>query len=336
MTRCRQATLIALCTVCASGSARSAVTAPTPQRRSQRLARSTNFWSSAAAGGAAAAAATVVFHPVDTAKTVLQRGGGGAAVRALTPRALYRGVWPAAFSMMPACAVRMGAYEALKGALLEHAPRALSPGTLVFVASALSVVASSSVRAPLDMIKTRVQTDPSLSATRAMRTAWAGGARSLYRGAGLGLMRDVPFFGCNLLIYEQLKAAATDQRAARIARSLEAGSSGGARTVARGSSSGGGGSCARSDAVSLSPLELVLIGAAAQGIAGLVTNPADVLKTTVQSGAAANVVEALRACMAEGGVGSLMRGAGMRVAWIAPQGCIYYPAYEAVQRFFTG
>ena len=27
----------------------------------------------------------------------------------------------------------------------------------------------------------------------------------------------------------------------------------------------------------------------------------------------------------------LMRGAYMRVLWIAPQGCIYYPVYEAVQ-----
>ena len=26
-----------------------------------------------------------------------------------------------------------------------------------------------------------------------------------------------------------------------------------------------------------------------------------------------------------------MRGAAMRVLWIAPQGCVYYPVYEAVQ-----
>ena len=26
-----------------------------------------------------------------------------------------------------------------------------------------------------------------------------------------------------------------------------------------------------------------------------------------------------------------MRGASMRVLWIAPQGCVYYPVYEAVQ-----
>ena len=31
------------------------------------------------------------------------------------------------------------------------------------------------------------------------------------------------------------------------------------------------------------------------------------------------------------GAAGLMRGASMRVLWIAPQGCVYYPVYEAVQ-----
>jgi len=68
---------------------------------------------------------------------------------------------------------------------------------------------------------------------------------------------------------------------------------------------------------------------------GFVTNPADVLKTRVQSGAASTVGVALRDCLKAGGKRSLMRGAGMRVAWIAPQGCIYYPAYETVQRMLS-
>lgn len=324
---------------CACAHARVANASPQPQpkQRSKRLQRETSFWASAASGGAAACAATVTFHPVDTVKTVLQSGAGGAggmaAVRALGARGLYRGVLPAAFSMMPACAVRMGAYEVLKGALLEHAPREINPGVLVFCASALSVVASSSVRAPLDMIKTRVQADASISAASALRSAWGGGVGALYRGAGLGLMRDVPFFGCNLLIYEQLKAAAIDQKSRRarcapssrlrpkIATTSAVGTHGGATGDFDGPS-------LHPPPAVLSPLELVLIGAAAQGIAGLLTNPADVLKTRVQSGAASSLSRALRA----GSAASLMRGAGMRVAWIAPQGMVYYPAYELVQR----
>lgn len=120
-------------------------------------------------------------------------------------------------------------------------------------------------------------------------------------------MRDVPFFGCNLLLYEQLRAAATARRA-RLAGSGEPVS------------------------LQLSAMELVLIGAAAQGVAGLLTNPVDVLKTRVQSGSVAGVGEALQAALREGGPAALMRGAAMRVVWIAPQGTVYYPTYEWMQR----
>ena len=283
--------VLILCS-CAHARAATAIAAAPPQRsqQQQRLGRETSFWKSAASGGAAACAATVAFHPVDTLKTVLQSGavgaGGVATVRALGVSGLYRGVLPAALSMMPACAVRMGAYEVLKGALLQHAPRDINPGVLVFCASALSVVASSSVRAPLDMIKTRVQADASITAVSAIRSAWGGGLSSVYRGAGLGLMRDVPFFGCNLLIYEQLKAAASEQKAAamRARRAAERrrllltrGSGGGGESESQahfGRDLGVEGCCEEGGVEGggtptplLSPLELVLIGAAAQGIA---------------------------------------------------------------------
>ena len=73
--------------------------------------------------GGACRAATVAFHPVDTMKTILQQAGCGGCKPCgptsifwqLGPKGLYRGVLPAAFSMMPACAMRMGAYETLKG-----------------------------------------------------------------------------------------------------------------------------------------------------------------------------------------------------------------------------
>lgn len=319
----------------------------------QRLKqRDTSFVRSAAAGGAAAAAATVAFHPLDTVKVVLQGGAGFAALRGLGASGLYRGVLPAAFSMMPACAVRMGAYEVLKGALLTHAPKDVPPSVSVFLASACSVVVSCTVRAPLDMIKTKVQADATISAAGALRAAWGAGGMvglsNMYRGAGLALIRDVPFFGFNLLIYEQLKAAAlvrANERArASAASACERSSRAGKPCKGKG---GGGctGACCHNDApaaigtgckpalpvAQLSAVELLLIGFTAQGIAGLLTNPADVLKTRVQSGSAAGVFSAFDAAMRDGGPLALMRGAGMRVVWIAPQGCIYYPTYEAVQ-----
>ncbi len=44
---------------------------------------------------------------------------------------------------------------------------------------------------------------------------------------------------------------------------------------------------------------------------------------------------ALRAALRDGGALALMRGAGMRVLWIAPQGCVYYPVYELMQTALT-
>jgi len=125
------------------------------------------FGRAAISGGVAAAAATVALHPVDTIKTVLQQGGK------VQLRGLYRGVVPAALSMMPACAVRMGAYETFKTQLLltRPYPALLPTPTLIALSSALSVVVSAIVRSPLDMIKTQVQTGAAPSVRAALRTA---------------------------------------------------------------------------------------------------------------------------------------------------------------------
>lgn len=293
--------------------------------------RGSSFVRSALAGAVAAGGATVVFHPVDTVKVVLQRGGGEgvaagavATIRELGARGLYRGVLPAALSMAPACAVRMGTYESMKELLLADegagaGGEAARQGALVALASALSVVASALVRSPLDMVKTQLQAGASSGTGSALWVAWSsGGVAGLYRGVGLALMRDVPFFSLNLALYEQLRLRQINRRRAQ----RQAGAGG-----------------------QLTPTEAVVVGAIAQGIAGFATNPIDVLKTRVQAGAAAvvakggsggtvggGVAEALRAVLLEGGARALMRGAGMRTLWICPQGCIYYPVYEYLQQ----
>lgn len=308
---------------------------PDPQRSS--LGRSNGFGRSAIAGGVAAAAATVVFHPLDTVKTVLQSGAAQPLreIQSLRIGGLYRGVLPAAASMMPACAVRMGSYEVLKAALLLRAPE-LPPAALVAVASSLSVVCSCAVRVPLDGIKVAVQAGAAPSAAAALRAAWGSGGRAgvarLYRGVGPALLRDVPFFSINLLAYERLKleAQARAERR-RAAPSLVA--PGPRRVPSLPAAGARAPSGRRRPPAELTPTEAVWIGAASQGIAGLLTNPADVIKTRVQSALtpqAARVGAALTAALSEGGAAALMRGAAARVLWIAPQGCVYYPVYEAM------
>ena len=254
--------------------------------------------------------------------------GAVSTARSLGVGGLCRGLGPAAFSMAPACAVRMGTYEAIKAPLLR--PDTPLPQTAsIALASALSVVASALVRSPLDMVKTRMRKSTSNlpllvmsmcrssirtvcfviteasaeggSALFTLRAAWGdGGVAGIYRGVGLALMRDVPFFSINLALYERLKAGALSRSGTQ-----------------RQTLSGG---------------EVLLIGAVAQGVAGFCTNPVDVLKTRVQAGTSGEGVgAALRGVVRESGGWGLLRGSGMRVAWIAPQGCVYYPVYELAQ-----
>lgn len=292
------------------------------------MERDTSFARSAAAGAAAAGAATVVFHPADTVKTVLQHsarglaaGGAASTARRLGLAGLYRGVVPATLSMAPACAVRMGTYETVKAPLLR-CDSALPPSARVALASGVSVVASALVRSPLDMVKTQMQagmgSNSADSAFGLLREGWRdAGLRGVYRGAGLGLLRDVPFFSINLALYEQIKAALLRYRATRHQSTQDF-----------------------SRPRDLSSSDALLVGAAAQGVAGFCTNPIDVLKTRVQTTAASSsrraalpsIGAALRAVLSDTGARGLLRGAAMRVAWIGPQGCVYYPVYELVQQ----
>jgi hypothetical protein len=275
------------------------------------MQRDTNFTRSAIAGGAAACAATVVFHPIDTIKTVLQRGGTIKTTSSVSSqiiqnlggfRGLYIGVLPAAVSMAAACAVRMGAYEVIKSTLLPEdtstRPIPLPPSSLVAMASGSSVIVSALIRSPLDMVKTQMQSGTSNSVRSALYTSFtADGVVGLYRGAHLGLLRDIPFFSINLVLYEKLKVVVLQSESRQ----------------------------------ELTFAEVIGIGGISQGVAGFTTNPVDVLKTRVQSGLANTFVEGIQSVLKDGGLLAFWKGSLMRTLWILPQGCVYYPAYEFVQ-----
>jgi len=289
------------------------------QRAASRLSASQpprTLLGSAFAGACAAGAATIPFYPVDTVKTVLQSQTASSSsadprlwrtLSSFRLRGLYVGLVPAATAMAAGCSVRMGSYEVFKQRLPQLPVIGSSPGTVVFLSSVLSVVASATVRVPLDLLKTQVQAGVQRSTLEAFRHAAANGPMGFMRGASLSLMRDVPYFSINLLIYEKAREHTIRRRAPD-----------------RAAAGGKGNSAVDSS-------EAFLLGAAAQGVAAFATNPIDVLKTRVQAGAAQDIRSALRQLIQHYGYRGFFRGAFMRVVWIAPQGCIYYPVYEAVQ-----
>jgi hypothetical protein len=162
-----------------------------------------------AAGATAGCAVEAALYPIDTIKTRLQamRSGGGirALIQAGGGRALYAGVWGNLVGVAPASAVFLAVYEPVKHAVIRAVgdDRAFLGPLAAGVAAGL---ASSVVRVPTEVVKTRMQTGEFKHAFTALRTIVAReGARGIFAGYGSFLLRDLPFDAIEFVAYEQFK-----------------------------------------------------------------------------------------------------------------------------------
>jgi solute carrier family 25 (mitochondrial S-adenosylmethionine transporter), member 26 len=264
-----------------------------------------------AAGATAGCAVEAALYPIDTIKTRLQamRSGGGfrALLQAGGGRALYAGVWGNLAGVAPASAIFMAVYEPVKQAVIAAVPpeqNFLGP----LAAGVAAGVASSVVRVPTEVIKTRMQTGEFKNALTALRTVAAReGARGLFAGYGSFLLRDLPFDAIEFVAYEQLK------------RSYK--------------------TSVLNDSRELNPGEHSVFGAAAGAITGFVTTPLDVLKTRLMiqgaSGQYRNVVDCASQIVKQEGAGALLRGWQPRVIWIGVGGSIFFTVLEASKKFYA-
>ena len=224
-------------------------------------------------------------------RAMLQAGGG---------RALYAGVWGNLVGVAPASAIFMAVYEPVKQAVTAAVPPERSfLGPLA--AGVAAGLASSVVRVPTEVIKTRMQTKEFAHAFTALRTiATREGARGLFAGYGSFLLRDLPFDAIEFVAYEQLK------------KSYHATVLGGRRE--------------------LNPGEHSVFGAAAGAVTGLVTTPLDVLKTRLMIQGSArqykNVFDCATQIVRQEGGGALMRGWQPRVIWIGVGGSVFFTVLE--------
>lgn len=268
-----------------------------------------------ASGALAGAAVEAALYPLDTIKTRMQVAHGGAAVNW---GHLYRGLGGNLIGVMPACAVFFAVYEPAKRLLLPADGDGRHTVGAHLVAAASGGLASSLIRVPTEVIKTRMQTGQFASARNAF---WHIATREglytgLFAGFGSFLLRDLPFDAIEFASYEQMKLTWTSVSGGREPRRHET----------------------------------ALIGAVAGMLTGAVTTPLDVVKTRLmtqgaQSAEAGQAVGAKRLrkqryrgvadCVArmvtEEGWGSLLKGIGPRVTWIGIGGGIFFFALEAAQ-----
>jgi hypothetical protein len=270
--------------------------------------------------------ADTIIHPIDTVKARMQvmrtlpgsvpkyasmvdgfrkiiRGEG---VR----RGLYAGYGTVLLGTFPTHGIMFAVYKSLKRtAEPQVADREL---TLVdFAAAAGSEAFALIPYVPTEVVAKRMQIaglGPARdyrSTSHAFRVIRASeGMRGLYSGLGSTVLRDVPFTAIQLSLFSFGKDAL--QRAT------------------------GRPELANSEATGLG-FVVGIIGAAA-------TNPADVVKTRLQTQAAGSerkyhgILHCFRRIISEEGLTGLTRGMGPRVAWVAPGSAITLAVYEAASR----
>lgn len=264
-----------------------------------------------AAGATAGCAVEAALYPIDTIKTRLQAmrsgGGFGALIKAGGGRALYSGVWGNLVGVAPASAVFMAVYEPVKQAVIKSQPddRAFLGPLAAGVAAGL---ASSVIRVPTEVVKTRMQTGEFKHAFTALKTIVAReGAKGIFAGYGSFLLRDLPFDAIEFVTYEQLKK--------------------------------GYKSVVLKDSRDLNAGEHSLFGAGAGAATGLVTTPLDVLKTRLmiqgQSGKYKNVLDCAVKIVQEEGGAALFKGWQPRVIWIGIGGSVFFTVLEASKKLYA-
>jgi len=256
-----------------------------------------------ASGALAGCAVEAAFYPLDTIKTRLQARRHGERVALF--RGLYRGVGGNLLGVAPASAVFFAAYEPMKRALGAGGDAGGGEGGGVrahLTAGATAGLASSLIRVPTEVIKTRRQVGT--SAASSLRGILAAhGVMGLFAGYWSFLLRDLPFDAIEFAGYESLKQA--------------------------------WGSFA--DKEDVNGAEAAALGAIAGAFTGAVTTPLDVVKTRLMTSpdSYTGVVQCVRKTIAEEGAMALLKGVEPRVMWIGLGGGCFFSVLETARGIFV-
>ncbi|KAJ6216110.1 hypothetical protein RDWZM_010610, partial [Blomia tropicalis] len=163
------------------------------------------------------------------------------------------------------------------------------------------------VRVPVEVVKQREQTYHSTSLTVFRETIANGGLRSLYRGYGITILREIPFSLIQFPLWEYLKIQFIKWDHSN---------------------------------TKIQPYQSMICGSVAGAVAAFITTPLDVAKTNIMLAGfrdsnqnintSLNYYQTIRDIYRRNGIDGLFAGAVPRVLWISIGGAIFLGGYEKV------
>mmetsp|Transcript_29117 Transcript_29117/g.45250 ORF Transcript_29117/g.45250 Transcript_29117/m.45250 type:complete len:368 (+) Transcript_29117:74-1177(+) len=265
----------------------------------------------ATAGVIASMVGVSVMHPVDCIKT-LQQSGAGKGLNILSAAkkigadfglgGFYRGIGPALYTESSAAMLKFPVYEGLKTVMARHVPVQYHSSGM-FGCAILAALSASITTVPGEVVKQRLMVGSSTQIGELMRGIFKqNGILGFYAGYAACCLRDVPFTVFQLALYDVVKQLMLKY--------------------------------VKKNCEELTQVDEIICGGITGGITGFLTAPCDLLKTKIMvDGHLYNgVLDCIRKTVEEGGVGSLLNGAGARVAWLTPFNAIYLPIYEVMKR----
>eukprot|EP01025_Chloroclados_australasicus_P030104 TRINITY_DN3016_c0_g1_i4.p1 TRINITY_DN3016_c0_g1~~TRINITY_DN3016_c0_g1_i4.p1 ORF type:complete len:374 (-),score=9.00 TRINITY_DN3016_c0_g1_i4:388-1509(-) len=267
------------------------------------------------AGACARTASQVVIHPLDTIKTRQQVQFPNAklqqwrqllsqskqigrfqipkAVQPLLKGDIWIGLWGAVLGTLPVGIVYYSVYE---NVCSQWKKTHFGAGATHLVAAATGGVFSDIFRVPADIIRHRVQAYMYPTVFHAAQDiAQKDGIRGFYRGFGLTLLRDIPELAITFGTYEMLRNYFMD----------------------------------RNEGARLQTWQHLMLGGLSGAIAGMLTNPLDVIKCGMQTAPKSLNMRRMISQMVKNDSGrALMAGMGPRVAQLALQNACLFVMFE--------
>ncbi|XP_010547912.1 PREDICTED: S-adenosylmethionine mitochondrial carrier protein [Tarenaya hassleriana] len=265
-----------------------------------------NLFKSALAGGISCAFSAFLMHPVDTIKTQVQASTTLSFLETLSripeigSRGLYKGSIPAVAGQFASHGLRTSIYEASKLGLVHIAPT-LPDVQVQSIASFLGTFLGTVMRIPCEVLKQRLQANLFDNTVEAATVTWhQDGFRGFFRGTGVTLLREVPFYVAGMGLFNETKKV-VERRLGR----------------------------------ELGPWETIAVGALSGGFTAVLTTPFDVIKTrmmTAPQGVELSMWAAAYSIVTQEGPLAFYKGAVPRFFWTAPLGALNLAGYELLRK----